>query len=75
MCSCRDGFLLRGDNRTCDDINECSVATCAHTCVNLAGGFRCECDVGYVLDEDGVSCNGMFDLRELEAFYFINSTH
>lgn len=50
--------MLRGDNRTCDDVNECSANPCGHTCVNLPGSFRCECEVGYFLDENGTSCRG-----------------
>ncbi len=57
-CSCREGFVLGGDNTTCADRDECSTDPCSHTCVNLLGGFRCECPAGNVLDEDRVSCNG-----------------
>ena len=43
----------------CDDIDECSASPCAHTCVNLPGMFRCECEEGYVLGIDGTSCEGI----------------
>lgn len=58
-CSCRDGFILSGDNRTCDDVDECTANPCGQTCVNLPGGFRCKCLAGYALDKDNVSCIGM----------------
>ena len=58
-CSCRVGYILGGDNKTCADIDECADSPCAHTCVNLPGEFRCECQEGYDLDEDDVSCIGM----------------
>lgn len=58
VCSCIDGFVLGGDNRSCDDVNECSSSLCDHTCVNIIGSFRCECFEGYTLNKDGLSCNG-----------------
>jgi hypothetical protein len=58
-CSCRSGYLLGEENRTCVDVNECSDSPCNHTCVNIPGGFHCECEEGYDLDGDGVSCTGM----------------
>ena len=42
----------------CIDINECTSSPCDHTCTNTAGSFVCSCDDGYVLDSDGLSCNG-----------------
>ena len=57
-CSCNAGFLLAGDNRTCEDVDECLTSPCNHTCDNLLGGFRCVCEEGYVLEEDGTSCAG-----------------
>lgn len=57
-CSCREGFVLGEDNKTCDDVNECLVELCTHACVNTPGGFHCVCGQGYSLAEDGTSCNG-----------------
>lgn len=60
-CSCRDGFVLGRDGRTCDDTDECSLVEmpCNQTCINLPGGFRCECREGYVPGEDRTSCEGI----------------
>ncbi len=46
----------------CEDVDECLNNQCAHSCVNLVGGFRCECDEGYILGEDRMSCVGTFEI-------------
>ena len=33
---------------------------CNQNCFNTIGSFTCSCNNGYVLDEDGRSCNGMY---------------
>ena len=42
------------------DIDECETLSsqCNQTCTNIPGSFGCSCNVGYVLDSDGRSCNG-----------------
>ena len=42
------------------DINECELNNggCDHNCTNQIGSFLCSCDPGYVLDGDGLACNG-----------------
>ena len=42
------------------DIDECSIGThsCSQTCTNTEGGFHCGCNSGFVLDDDGATCNG-----------------
>ena len=63
-CSCRHGFVLAGNGKTCLDIDECSISIpCFHICYNTPGGFQCECQDGYTLGSDGMSCIGKF------AFY------
>ena len=44
------------------DIDECSIGThsCSQTCTNTEGGFNCGCDSGFVLDDDGATCNGKY---------------
>jgi len=43
----------------CIDIDECDESTCDHNCTNTDGSFICSCYNGYVLDDNGSSCNGM----------------
>lgn len=40
------------------DINECTsgVAGCSQGCDNKDGGFNCECEFGYTLDDDRKTC-------------------
>ena len=43
------------------DVNECEVQNggCAHLCENLPGSFACKCNPGFLLEEDGKSCEGL----------------
>lgn len=73
-CSCRDGFILSGDNRMCEDIDECSVdMPCGQTCVNLPGSFRCDCRMGYALISDG-TCIGMF-ITNISMYNYLNNKY
>ena len=39
------------------DIDECSrVHGCEHECINSPGSFTCSCKSGWVLSDDGTSC-------------------
>ena len=42
------------------DINECLTDNggCDHTCVNEVGTYHCECNIGFLLDEDKHGCSG-----------------
>ena len=42
------------------DVNECSVGNggCSQVCNNTFGSFICDCNEGYELDNDGVTCKG-----------------
>jgi len=44
------------------DINECLSLPCEQTCNNTLGSFVCSCDDGFVLDNNGISCLGLFPL-------------
>ena len=61
MCSCRSGFILFDDGRTCVEINECTLNTddCQQECINVVGGFQCGCYEGYSLNSDLRTCSGM----------------
>ena len=42
------------------DINECNNnSTCDHRCINTIGSFICECNPGYQLNDDLVTCSGV----------------
>ncbi len=43
------------------DIDECALGTdtCQQVCVNTPGSYLCECYIGYELNGDGTTCNGM----------------
>ncbi|XP_078374426.1 uncharacterized protein LOC144657969 [Oculina patagonica] len=64
-CTCRPGF--NGDGKTCQDINECSIAAtnnCDQSadCTNTDGSFQCTCRDGY--SGDGTACQ---DIDECTA--------
>ncbi|XP_026066799.1 endosialin-like [Carassius auratus] len=52
-CSCRDGYMLASDERSCVDVDECLQSPCEHTCVNVPGSFECHCWDGYGQNEEG----------------------
>ena len=43
------------------DFNEClsGVSNCSQLCNNTDGDYHCLCYHGYLLDGDGVTCNGI----------------
>ncbi|KAK6105057.1 Low-density lipoprotein receptor domain class A family protein [Brugia pahangi] len=48
ICHCPRGFELKG--RSCIDIDECAqIGICAQKCINVPGGYVCECYPGYHL--------------------------
>ena len=51
------------------DVNECDVQSpCQHHCYNLIGSFLCQCDQGYELAQDAVSCQGGHTLKLTHAY-------
>ncbi|CAI9725059.1 von Willebrand factor type A, EGF and pentraxin domain-containing 1-like [Octopus vulgaris] len=52
VCSCRNGYKLAADNKTCEDIDECAMPSkCSgfgEYCFNVPGSFQCKCKTGYV---------------------------
>ncbi|XP_012724398.2 collagen and calcium-binding EGF domain-containing protein 1 isoform X2 [Fundulus heteroclitus] len=65
VCTCYTGYRYdreRHRNREkpyCLDIDECAdknMSACSQICINTAGSFRCECEKGYFLEDDGKTC-------------------
>ncbi|XP_028264312.1 EGF-containing fibulin-like extracellular matrix protein 2 [Parambassis ranga] len=53
---CPAGFTADGFN-FCRDVNECFPTNpCQHHCYNLPGSFLCQCDLGFELTADRLSC-------------------
>ena len=44
------------------DIDECSNNDdkCSHMCFNIDGGYNCDCNGGYELDNNGYNCTGIY---------------
>ncbi|KFM83550.1 Signal peptide, CUB and EGF-like domain-containing protein 3, partial [Stegodyphus mimosarum] len=53
QCLCHEGFQLRRDKKTCQDVDECNETPCNHICRNTLGSFECACKDGYELGLDG----------------------
>ncbi|XP_042334015.1 epidermal growth factor-like protein 7 [Sceloporus undulatus] len=55
QCSCPSGWT----GSCCQtDVDECAGGRhgCSEVCLNVAGSYRCACQPGYELQEDGKSC-------------------
>ncbi|XP_046554186.1 fibrillin-1-like [Haliotis rubra] len=57
-CTCRKGFSLQQDRKSCKDLDECRLfsSICQHKCVNTPGSYICSCHTGFVLAMNGRSC-------------------
>ncbi|XP_041083035.1 fibrillin-1-like [Polyodon spathula] len=56
-CLCKEGYS--GDGFFCTDSDECAenVNLCENGhCLNIPGGFRCDCDMGFTPTVDGKAC-------------------
>lgn len=53
---CNDVFMCSGaDSDECaDNVNLCESGNC----LNVPGGYRCECDMGFIPTPDGKACEG-----------------
>ncbi|XP_044859676.1 matrilin-2 isoform X8 [Mauremys mutica] len=58
MCTCKQGYILNADQKTCSTQDLCAVEkhACEQICVNTPGSYVCQCYDGYGLDEDGKKC-------------------
>ncbi|XP_052236237.1 uncharacterized protein LOC127848005 isoform X4 [Dreissena polymorpha] len=54
ICVCPNGY----NGTYCTDIDECENGkeTCDQNCNNTIGGYNCECQVGYFLENDNATC-------------------
>ncbi|XP_005752280.1 low-density lipoprotein receptor 1 isoform X2 [Pundamilia nyererei] len=56
-CSCPAGYRLKADNKTCEDIDECTEPdTCIQICINLPGSYKCDCEEGYEIEPATKTC-------------------
>lgn len=66
-CTCPSGYDLAEDEKTCVDIDECSIVAeegeygaayklCSHGCLNTEGSFLCLCPPMLHLSDDGRTC-------------------
>ncbi|RXN08608.1 collagen and calcium-binding EGF domain-containing 1 [Labeo rohita] len=65
VCTCYPGYRYdreRHRNREkpyCLDVDECAnnnETVCSQICVNTPGSYRCECEKGFYLEDDGKTC-------------------
>ncbi|KAH9513547.1 hypothetical protein Btru_033324 [Bulinus truncatus] len=59
LCGCLAGYYLdTADNRTCNDMDECSInkSLCEVTCDNTPGSYLCTCPLGYRVSPDKHTC-------------------
>ncbi|XP_042608552.1 fibulin-1 isoform X1 [Cyprinus carpio] len=70
-CACLEGYKLKADMKTCEDINECLLGShhCrgGERCINTLGSYRCQrvisCGTGYELTDN----NKCEDIDECET--------
>ncbi|KAK9873892.1 hypothetical protein WA026_002245 [Henosepilachna vigintioctopunctata] len=57
-CKCREGYDLKGDGKTCIDIDECKMEPpiCSQLCFDYTGNYQCDCFDGFELRSDRLSC-------------------
>ncbi|XP_014221207.1 vitellogenin receptor-like isoform X1 [Trichogramma pretiosum] len=56
-CVCPSGFKPIAATGKCQDINECETyGVCEQICRNGNGTYQCDCEYGYVLQDDRRSC-------------------
>ncbi|XP_071476683.1 uncharacterized protein [Diadema antillarum] len=55
QCRCDPGYTGSNCNA---DLNECGLEPrpCNQRCINTHGSYRCHCEQGYLLEEDGKTC-------------------
>ncbi|XP_071100051.1 signal peptide, CUB and EGF-like domain-containing protein 1 isoform X2 [Haliotis cracherodii] len=58
VCACAAKYVLREDQKTCIDVDEClsNNGQCSHQCINTRGSYECVCPAGYKVNIDQKSC-------------------
>ncbi|XP_031573836.1 signal peptide, CUB and EGF-like domain-containing protein 2 isoform X2 [Actinia tenebrosa] len=74
-CSCRKGFVLDSDGKSCkenknpsDELKPICISNgnqCEHSCTRERGLVKCTCREGFILHDNGFSC---VDLDECEYY-------
>ncbi|KAL9953601.1 hypothetical protein ACROYT_G041044 [Oculina patagonica] len=51
LCTCNSGYRLNLDEKSCDDVDECSpVSDCMQICENTMGSYNCKCNADFKVD-------------------------
>ena len=57
VSTCDPGYKWDNEYQRCVDINECeAINDCEGVCINTQGSYRCICENGLTLGQDGKSC-------------------
>jgi len=73
FCSCKEGYQLDNDLKTCIDIDECSIpGKCSQKCTNTKGSYKCFCYPDYFMDPNTKSCKS---LSPQEPFLLFANRH
>ncbi|XP_003371813.1 putative Low-density lipoprotein receptor domain class A [Trichinella spiralis] len=57
VCSCRDGYFLQPDKKTCSPRDPCTQwGVCSQHCQSQGVHYYCYCEPGYVLSSNKFSC-------------------
>ncbi|XP_061386675.1 fibrillin-2-like, partial [Musca vetustissima] len=56
-CLCEDGSAPNAEGICVSEkVNPCAESRCSHECIPEGDGYRCDCPVGWTLDESQLTC-------------------